>query len=271
MRVREKIHLLLWFVFCLKAWPATPAAEPYVSNAGISQDCSPQGPTVAERLLFLTGPEGGNYLKVGSAIADVASAHGFSKLRVCRVSQTFDNMRKLVNPGGAAFALVQSDVAHAFWYRHARYFPQNGKSTQSLEPYLVTPLYIEAVHILVRPHLNISGPSELRNRRVWLGPAHHSPVEGDSPPSGTEFSARRVLEAAGLNSLEIDSLERNKLDPIRCPEDQREIRDLEFSDARAALLNMCLDAMFYVGMVPSEKVRSVLDVPASTSGVDMTT
>jgi len=271
MRVRGKIRLLLLSAFCLKAWSAIPHADPSVSNPQTNQDCSPQDPAVAEQLLFLTGPQGGNYLKVGNAIAAVASAHGFSKLRVCSVGQTFDNMRQIERTGGAAFALVQSDVAHAFWYGHAQYLPQDGKSTPNSAPYLVTPLYIEAVHILVRPHLNISGPSELRNRRVWLGPAHHSPLEGDSPPSGTEFSARRVLEAAGLNSAEMDSLERTTLDPIRCPGETREVRNLEFSDARRALLNMCLDAMFYVGMVPSDKVRSVLDIAASNSGATTTT
>jgi len=264
MHVQKKYHLCLLLTLSL-IWPLVASAQLTSTGSGKTQDCVEPPTEEAGKLLFLTGPPDGNYFKMGNAIADVARFNKLSNLDVRCTNRTFENMR-LLKPGSAAFALVQSDVAHAFWYGHTRYVQENANSAPAHLPYLVAPLYIEAVHILIRPHLNISSPAELRHRRVWLGPAHQQgPETGDMPPSGTEFTARRVLEAAGLSGADIDELENNDLDSARCPGDQQRIRDLDFPRARRALLNMCLDAMFSVGMVPNDKVKSVLDVPARPS------
>ena len=269
VRADGRFCLMLVLAFVL---PCAAHAQLVPTSSGSGQDCDQQTTGEAGKLVFLTGPTDGTYFKVGGAIADIARAHGLSNLQVRCSNRTFENMRQL-KAGGAAFALVQSDVAHAFWYGHTRYPQETPETTPTAPPYLVAPLYIEAVHILIRPHLNISSPEELRHRRVWLGAAHQ-PTEqgsqaGDTPPSGTEFAARRVLEAAGLTSLDIDDLENSYLDSTRCPGPGQKVRDLTFQQARSALLNMCLDAMFNVGMVPNEKVRSILDVPANASTAEI--
>jgi TRAP-type uncharacterized transport system substrate-binding protein len=268
MLVRSKSRLCLLLTLAITGSLAASAQSTSSVNR---ENCDRPVREEAGKLLFLTGTPSGNYFRVGSKIADVARSHGLTNLEVRCTNRTFENMRQL-KPGGAAFALVQSDVAHAFWYGHTRYADENSDAKAVRLPYLVAPLYIEALHIIIRPHLNISSPAELRHHRVWLGEAHQGPKEelerGGAPPSGTEFTARRVLEAADLNNEDIDALETASLDNVRCPNDHRQIRELTFQEAKSALLSMCLDAMFSVGMVPNDKIWQVLNEPAVTDAAD---
>lgn len=128
--------------FCLMlalavALPCIAHAQLIPTSSGSGQDCDQQTTGGAGKLVFLTGPTDGTYFKVGGAIADIARAHGLPNLQVRCSNRTFENMRQL-KAGGAAFALVQSDVAHAFWYGHTRYPQENPESTPTALPYLPT-------------------------------------------------------------------------------------------------------------------------------------
>lgn len=205
-------------------------------------------------LRFLTGPGTGYYFKVGKAITSVF-ADGRSGLdpelfniEPVSTAQTKCNLLGLeTSPSHADFALVQSDIAHDAWYGHPPI-----RSTPTQEITLVAPLYVEAVHIVIRPHLNLARLSDLRGRKVWLGPEN----------SLTVFTARRILDAAGLTSEQIDALNgcpRGK----PCPENS--IGHKTTLEALRSLENLDLDAMFQVGAVPFDSLRDKI-VPTDTDG-----
>jgi TRAP transporter TAXI family solute receptor len=203
-------------------------------------------------LHLLTGPGTGYYFKVGNAItavlADGRTGLDPQLLNIEAVStaQTKCNLLGL-ETGHADFALVQSDIAHDAWYGHPPI-----RSTPTQEITLVAPLYVEAVHIVVRPHLNLARLSDLRGRKVWLG----------SENSLTVFTARRILDAAGLTAEQIDLL--NGCTRGRaCPETS--IGHKTTDEALKALENLNLDAMFQVGAVPFDSLRDKI-VPSDTDG-----
>jgi TRAP transporter TAXI family solute receptor len=185
-------------------------------------------------LRLLTGRPSGLYLRLGNAIQGVAVQHD---LRICaeKADETILNPVALEN-GGADFALVQSDVAHDAWYGHSRF------GHPFTHMHLVSPLYVEALHILLRPHLTISRVADLKGRKIWLG----------SERSGTEYTAKRVLWAAGLNP-------ENDIESISIPK-EASAQKLPLQAAAEMLKQMNLDAVFYVTAVPSPQIEDVLEI-----------
>src|SRR5437660_6032618 len=179
-------------------------------------------------LRLLTGPATGYYYQLGKAIQKAALQRG---LHVCAVSvdNTIDNIVRL-DDNAAAFAIVQSDVAHDAWHGHGGRFPVKLHNVK-----LVMPLYIEAVHILLRPHLYISGLSGLRGKKVWMG----------AEDSATKYTVTRVLSAAGVEVQAEDK-----------PAGEYKISN--FCDAVQHLRNMDLDAVFRVTRFPSPDVQDAL-------------
>ncbi len=213
--------------------------------------------------ILLTGRPDGYYYKVGKAIADVAqeqckNAPTSPCLRICakESEQTLDNIQELAErDDDVAFAIVQGDVAHDAWYGQPLPLENKGKPVSFAEVRLVTPLYAEAVHILLRPHLNITTLAGLRGKRVWLGP------DGSS----TEYTARRVLSSVGLDPhpSRCESLDH----PVSESDAQvvtciKGIKD--FSKAMPWLKEGGLDALFKIGPVPSSDIASVI-LPASAA------
>lgn len=169
-------------------------------------------------------------------------------LATCGAGST-ENVQRLARKE-TAFAIVQSDVAHAAWYGHPRLEMCTGQSTvesssapQPLvcmnepgcsRPVVITPLYVEAVHILVRPHLNLSSLSDLQGRKVWAG----------GPGSGERFSAERILSAAGV--------------PY-CGSIQFVGEDLSEQSALRQLGLMQIDAVFFTGPAPTHQLQDAMD------------
>ncbi len=180
-------------------------------------------------LRLLTGPTTGYYYRLGKAIQKAAFRRG---LHVCAVpaDNTLDNVVSL-NDGTAAFAIAQSDVAHDAWHGHGGRFPAKLRNVK-----LVMPLYIEAVHILLRPHLYISGLSGLQRKKVWMGAEN----------SATQYTMARVLSAAGIEVQGEDKL-------------AGEHKISNFCDAVKHLRTMDLDAVFRVTRYPSPDVQDALD------------
>jgi len=207
----------------------------------------------APGLHLLTGPTTGYYYMVGlaisSVIADRTSRLDGKPLEIQSISteQTKCNLLGLETKK-TEFALVQSDIAHDAWFGHPPI-----RSTQAQDLTLVAPLYVEAVHIVIRPHLNLAHLSDLHGRRVWLG------IEN----SLTVLSARRILDAAGLTTHDIDALDGCPRTALRCPPES--IGHISSEEALARLRSLDLDAIFQVGAVPFDSLRDKI-VPSDTSG-----
>lgn len=165
-RTRRSLRLLLLLAV---SWNAKPA---------ISQ------PT---NIVLAGGQEGGNYARLARAIATECQVHNLS-LDVLSTGGSVENLQ-LLQSRKADFALVQSDMVGRALRGHRPFrakFPD-------LE--LVTPLFVEAVQILVRSDLFIFTTSDLKAKTVSLGPTG----------SGTEVTARSILEASGVSIDEIQA------------------------------------------------------------------
>ena len=188
--------------------------------------------------LLLTGPKDGYYFKVGKSIASVVR-----QVEDVPTPQTTCNLLGL-STGAAEFALVQSDIAHDAWYAHP---PANTTPFQKVT--LVAPLFVEAIHILVRPHLNLATLADLRGRRVWLGP------DG----SLTVLSARRILDAAGLTPEQVSALQNQCPNPAYADQPslpcEKMIKNMTREQALDSLEQLELDAMFQVAAYPFDPVR----------------
>jgi uncharacterized protein len=199
--------------------------------------------TSPEKPILLTGIAGFTYDIVGRAIADAYNqeAPPDKQITVCPSKGSLENVQKL-SAHEATFALVQSDVAHALWFNHPLLkgddpcFPlSSALQDDSGQLQLIAPLYAEVLHILVRPHLNVSSLADLRQRRVWIG----------GRQSGTFFTAERVLSAAGVRACELAGAERDDAGPA--------------ADALKQLRTMGLDAVFYTGAVPTHVIQDAVE------------
>jgi len=242
----------------LNAWPEDQIPEPSFQEQweACVQQCKLRISPPNGKLRLLSGPDGtkadphsGHYFRMGKAIAEVmrSGRSGTTNLEIENIPtcQTKCNLWGLQS-GHAELALVQSDVAHDAWYGHPPISPTPLKHIK-----LVAQLYKESVHVLVRPHLNIARLTDLRGRRVWLGLKN----------SFTVFTARRILDAAGLLTKEINALEGGCADASLTDTHAtcQTISDIHTSkEALEKLANLELDAVFQVGVLPFDSVRDAL-------------
>ena len=223
--------------------------SPLAARADLDADCKKA--EASHRLL--TGDHGLNYYEVGQAIVNAFNRDRDpqDKLVACTDAGSIENAKMLAN-GQAAFALVQSDVAHTVWFKH----PLDGSkkippfrpgepSAVPLGPFhllLITPLFTQVVHVLIRPHFYISSVADLRQHTVWVG----------NDQSGGYLTAERVLAAAGLSTEDV------KIVPVAGTETGIE----PLRDALAKLQKMELDAVFFTGSAPTTAIQAAFAPPA---------
>lgn len=142
-----------------------------------------------------TGPKGGYYQKVCLALQPIAKRQGMDIECLPCSNGSLDNVYKL-EQGQAEFALVQSDVAHRAWKGEYPFEEQHPQIR------LVSPLFTEKVHILVRPHQYLSSVAQLKGKRVWMGAKN----------SGSRSSAFAVMRAAGLEFEDVRKMADTSMD-----------------------------------------------------------
>ena len=155
---------------------ATAILLMFCGNARAQNSSSSLSATIA------TSVDSGYYQKVCNAIGDAAGKQSPPLKVTCLATQgSLENVYDL-DSGKADFALVQSDVAHRAWMGELPFEETHSGIT------IVAPLFVEKVHILVRPHQFLSSAAQLKGKKIWLGEVN----------SGTRVSASAVLEAVGL-------------------------------------------------------------------------
>jgi uncharacterized protein len=138
----------------------------------LARHWSADGPV---HLTIAGGPPGGTYQALGSALAELLEERDLvGDARALRTAGALSNLEHLESD--AQLALVQGDLP----------LPEHLR--------LVAPLYVEALHILVRADLaaEITSIDDLAGRRVALGPIG----------SGTRSVAARVLALFGVTPAE---------------------------------------------------------------------
>src|SRR3989337_1771022 len=138
-------------------------------------------PTV--RLSIVTGVTGGVYFPLGGGLAQLISKTIPGVQATAEVtSASVDNMR-----------LIGAKRAHpAFTLADTTYDAYKGLAAFNGTPIPIrtlTPIYNNFNHLVALDGSGINSTADLRGKRVSVG----------SPGSGTEVTALRILEAAGLN------------------------------------------------------------------------
>jgi TRAP transporter TAXI family solute receptor len=204
--------------------------------------------------VLLSGEPGLNYYEVGQAIANAFNKDRApqDQLTSCPSDGSIENVQKL-SKGEAAFALVQSDVAHSAWFLHSLHtVAQSPPCALSYHPFpplspkhhvlLIVPLFTETVHVLVRPHSYVSSVADLRGRSIWTG------KEG----AGGYLTAERVLAAAGLGMCDVKLIHAE--DPAK-----------QMDTVQAALIklqSMDLDAVIFTGSAPTTAIQAAFTSPS---------
>jgi TRAP-type uncharacterized transport system substrate-binding protein len=149
-------------------------------SVGLMPACiSVQGAPGTTKVSIATGGAGGYYQDLCNAMRKRGAERSMDI--ECQPSGgSQDNIYQLDR--GVDFAFVQSDVAHRAWRGE---YPFEGPYAGSR---LVTPLFTEKVHVLVRPHLYMTSLAQLKDKRLWLGGYN----------SGSRLSAFAVMQAAGV-------------------------------------------------------------------------
>ena len=193
------------------------------------------GPATAApriRLSIATGGTGGVYFVLGGGLAKLISATIPNVEATAEVtSASVDNMR-LIGAKRADLALVLADTA-VDAVKGLEAFRGNPVPALTL-----TPIYNNNNHLVTIEGTGINTAADLKGKRVSVG----------APGSGTEVTALRILEAAGI-------------DPDR---DIRKDR-LGVAQSVDALRDKKIDAFFWSGGLPTS---AILDL-AATPGIRM--
>ena len=141
-------------------------------------------------VLVAAGPEGGEYSRfLRSVVAGIREA---APMQVVTSEGSVENAM-LIDRGGARLGIVQSDVAAAA-VTGAGLFAGTGPLAHLRA---VARLFPEPVHVVVRADSGITSLPKLAGRRVALG----------AVSSGTRQTARRLLEAAGVDVRQLEDSE----------------------------------------------------------------
>jgi TRAP transporter TAXI family solute receptor len=163
----------------------------------------------AKAVLVASGPEGGEYWRFLTSV--VSRSGGAAPVTVGVSAGSVENAF-LIDRGDARIGIVQSDVAAAA-VSGAGMFSGTGPLGHLRA---VAGLFPEPVHVVVRADSDLASVPDLAGRRVALG----------AVASGTRQTARRVLEAAGVDvdglevaetaspQVALDQLARGELDAV---------------------------------------------------------
>jgi hypothetical protein len=180
------------------------------------------------RLSILTGGTGGVYFPLGGGLAQLISKNIPGVQATAEVtSASVDNMR-LIGAKRADIAFTLADTAYDAFKGEAA-FRGNPVPIRTL-----TPIYNNFNHLVALDGSGINTIADVRGKRVSVG----------SPGSGTEVTALRLLEAAGINP-------------------DRDIRKerLGVAESADALLDRKIDAFFWSGGLPTAAVLYLATTP----------
>ena len=201
--------------------------------AGAVVACSPQGaggPT--QRLSVATGGTGGVYYPYGGGVAKVISDHLDGVEATAEVTAgTVDNLKFIANrEADLAFALADSldDAAGG-----RGVFADFG----AVPALAIAVLYDNLNQLVTLEGMGIETVADLRDRIVSTG----------APGSGTEITALRVLEGAGLN-----------------PDTDIRKQSLGAAQSVNALKDGKIDAFFWSGGIPTGSVLDLASTPGRT-------
>ena len=222
----------------------------------------------ANTLVMATGPPDGPYHRLGKAIANVVRSQSRTQVIVCSTGGSYDNIG-LLRKGIASLALAQIDAVDDVMVHDQSVeiskaledeVKQCGKLANAQQPStklrIVTYLYSEMVHLILRPHFHVGSLNDLKQdaAHVWLG------VCG----GGSRKTAERLLQASGVTEGDIE-----QLFPDCNPDPQSSMSRIKEWKTAADLLLASkrgyprLDAFFW-----TRAIRTIGQRPPSSTSLD---
>jgi uncharacterized protein len=182
-------------------------------------------PAAAQQLFEIaTGAQTGTYFPIARAMAAALSEPGVLSVRAQATSGSIANVNAIAS-GQMASGFSQADIAA--WHYSGTGIVKPQFKLEKLR--LIATLYPENVHVVVRKSLGLQSIAQLKGLNVAL----------DEPGSGVLVNARQILRAYGLT--------------------ERDIKPAYIKGPAAAqrMKEGTLDALFFVGGVPSEFVSEL--------------
>jgi TRAP transporter TAXI family solute receptor len=181
-------------------------------------------------LTIATGGTGGVYYPVGGGYAQIIDQFipGYTAT-VEATNASVDNVA-FISRGESDFALVLADTALAAYNGTGRFGP-GGELPQLSNLRAITVAYSNAVHFITLEGSGINSLADLKGKRVSTG----------APGSGTEVSARNILEAVGITY------------------DDFQVERLSVNETADALRDGAIDAGVWSGGVPTGAVLSLAE------------
>ena len=178
-------------------------------------------PSPLRTLTIATGPKGAVFYPLGVGLAEIYT-RTIPNLHVTarETNGAIANM-DAIEKGEADLGFAQGDPAYTAFRSHTRDVPTPHSSLRAIGV-----LHASSLQIVVRRDSAIHRVTDLRGRRVGIGPAG----------SGTEMAAEIVLNAYGLTLQDI------------LPE------ELAFEDASNELVSRSLDAHFVMSSTPASAI-----------------
>ena len=204
-----------------------------VALVGAITACGPQGAgSLTERISIATGGTGGVYYPYGGGIAQVISDHVEGVEATAEVTAgTVDNLKFIATRGAdVAFALADTLAAAA---AGDGVFADFGE----VPARALAVLYDNLNQLVTLERKEIETVSDLRDRIISTG----------APGSGTEVTALRILQAAGLD-----------------PDADIRRQNLGASQSVDALKDDKIDAFFWSGGIPTGSVLDLASTPGRT-------
>jgi uncharacterized protein len=181
-------------------------------------------------LTIATGGTGGVYYPVGGGYAQIIDQFipGYAA-SVEATNASVDNVA-FISRGDSDIALALADTVLAAYEGTGRFGP-DGNLPRLPNLRAITVAYTNAVHVLTLEDSGIESLADLRGKRVSVG----------APGSGTEVSARTMLEAVGISY------------------DDFQVERLSANETADALRDGTIDAGFWSGGVPTGAVLSLAE------------
>jgi TRAP transporter TAXI family solute receptor len=174
---------------------------------------------------FSTGAPGGGFYPFGAALADAfAKTLRDISIEVKPSTGAVANVQA-IQRGEADIGLAFADVAYLAYVGQL-----DGERARFDQLRAIAVLQLTPVQLVARGGSGIASVSDLRGRRVSVGP----------PGSGTALTARLIFEAFGIAAGAVHT------------------ESLSFNDSSVRLTNGTLDAMFDTAIYPAESAARAL-------------
>lgn len=178
-------------------------------------------------LAIATGGTGGVYYPYGGGLAELISKHVDGYSAVAEVTGASVVNTGLVYRGDSDIALALADTVYAAYAGEGRFEDRQISSLRALGS-----AYPNAVQVVTLANSDIESLADLKGKRVSTG----------APGSGTEVSAKTILEANGLSYEDMD------------------VRRLNFNESAAAIKDGQIEAGFWSVGPPTSSIIDLATV-----------